>query len=90
MEKDTKSKKLVLPELTDTVMQKLHETARNIYASLKRENRLEGASEDDMIDSSIVLAIFGVCNPENVPMQEEEIQTVFDAYQGWIRKTMFN
>lgn len=90
MEQDTKSKKLVLPELTDTVMQKLHETARNVYANLKRENSLDGASEDDMIDSSIVLAIFGVCNPDNIPMQEEEIQFVFNAYQDWIRKTMFN
>jgi hypothetical protein len=58
MEKDSKSQELVLPELTDTVMQKLHETARNIYAFLKRENALDISSEDDMIDSSIVLAIF--------------------------------
>lgn len=89
MEKDTKSKKLVLPELTDAVMQKMHETARNIYVNLKREGTVNG-SNDDIMDSAIVLAIFGVCNPDNIPMQEEEIQIVFSAYKDWISRTMFN
>jgi hypothetical protein len=80
---------LVLPEMTDEGMVQLNERARIIYARLKADKTING-SDDDILDSAIVLSIFAVFNPKNIPMSEEQIQTVFSAYQNWIRKTVFN
>lgn len=86
---DSKKEELVLPELDDQSMEKLNETARSLYAKLKRDGTIKG-SDDDILDSAIVLGIFAVFNPKNIPMSEDQIQTVFSAYQNWIRKRIFN
>lgn len=86
---DTKKEELVLPELTDESMEQLNDRARNIYAKLKRDATING-SDEDVLDSAIVLGIFAVFNPKNIPMTEDQIQTVFSAYQNWIRKRVFN
>lgn len=82
-------KELILPEITDAKLSELNERARIVYARLKTSGEIKG-SDDDILDSAIVLSIFAIFNPENIPMSEEQIQTVFTAYQGWIAKTVFN
>ncbi len=82
-------KELVLPEITDAKLSELNERARIVYARLKTSGAVKG-SDDDILDSAIVLSIFAIFNPENIPMSEEQIHTVFSAYQGWIAKTVFN
>jgi hypothetical protein len=84
-----KEEELVLPEMTDEGMVQLNERARTIYARLKADKTING-SDDDILDSAIVLGIFAVFNPKNIPMSEEQIQTVFSAYQKWVAKTVFN
>lgn len=86
---ESKKGSLVLPELDDQSMEKLNETARSIFVRMKKEGTVNG-SDDDILDSAIVLGIFAVFNPENVPMPEEQIQTVWESYQDWIRRHMFN
>lgn len=86
---ENKAEELVLPELTDESMEKLNDTARTVYARLKKQGSING-SEDDILDSAIVLSIFAVFNPKNIPMTEEQIQTVFSAYKGWIQRRVFN
>lgn len=86
---EDKKEELVLPELTDESMEKLNDRARNIYAKLKRDEAIKG-SDEDVLDSAIVLGIFAVFNPKNIPMSEDQIQEVFAAYKNWIRKRVFN
>jgi hypothetical protein len=89
MEDKDQKEELVLPELDDKSMELLNERARTIYARLKADGTING-SNDDILDSAIVLGIFAVFNPKNIPMTEEQIQTVFDAYTNWIRRRVFN
>lgn len=86
---NTKKETLVLPELDDKAMEKLHEAGRTIYAKLKREGTIK-ASDEDVLDSAVVLAIFAVFNPKNIPMPEAQIEEVFGAYKEWIGKKVFN
>lgn len=86
---ESKKEELVLPELDDKSMEELNDRARTIYARLKTQGTIKGPDED-ILDSAIVLGIFAVFNPKNIPMSEDQIQTVFSAYQNWIRKRVFN
>ena len=87
---DDNIEELVLPELTDKSMEELNTRARTIYARLKQDDKFKDSSSDDILDSAIVLGIFAVFNPKNIPMSEEQIQTVFSAYKNWIQRRVFN
>lgn len=75
-------KEYVLPEFGDHDMQLLHDRSNRIFNYLKKTQPEKEVS----LDEAIVLGIFALFNPDNLPMSEENIQTLFSAYHTWLEK----
>lgn len=63
-----------MKEITNEKLETLEKKAHQIY---ERENKLDPQFDFHM---AVVLGIFAVFNPENAPMEEDDIQDIFTAY----------
>jgi hypothetical protein len=79
-----KEKLFVMPDYKDADMAELTKRAARILDYLKA-NHKTGDREPEIADA-IVLGIFAVFNPSNLPMSEEQVETLFTAYQDYLRR----
>lgn len=71
-----------MKEITIEKLEKLHKFVL-ASAAEKSEHNLT-------VPEAIVLGIFAVFNPENIPMTEEEIQVFYNAYLDWFEGKTHN
>lgn len=73
-------KEFVFVPFTDVDMQNLHARAKRILTYMQKQD------PSFIMDEAVVLAIFGVFNPSNLPMEKDDIQIYFSAYLEWLKK----
>jgi hypothetical protein len=84
---DVEKKDFVLAPFNDQDLAKITDRVVTIFPVLKADNAAKH-SDAELADEAIVLAIFAVFNPENLPMEEKDIATLFKAYKLYLLKLL--
>lgn len=71
-----------MKEINDSNLEMLHEHSQKVFLKNKTSERPLSLEE------AVVLSIFYVFSPDNSPMSEDEVQTIFSAYQQFLSKKL--
>lgn len=77
-------KTFIMPDIGDFDMIKLHECALQIF----KKDEIFNSKNKPEFGCAVVLSIFAIFNPENLPMLDNDIEVIFALYRDWRDKQL--